>query len=164
MLTLRKEEVGGFILYGKSDLWPNFDVELQFDTAQIHTLGLLCVHHFPDIEPRYAVASESEAYRLTALRLLLADDRSIRILLREVHCETLINFLWYVADGELTKKFFRNMTQRAAELVFDDLEQRYCNLDPDKASMFTVKEGWEAILDVVKIYDRLADEGQVLSI
>jgi hypothetical protein len=70
--TLAKREDGAFTLKCKLG---TLEVELKLDAVQVRTLGLLCVHHFPDIEPRYAVTDEAEAYRLPARKLNLLDDR-----------------------------------------------------------------------------------------
>ncbi|WOD13596.1 flagellar motor switch protein FliG [Paraburkholderia kirstenboschensis] len=56
--------------------------------------------------------------KLTAL-----DDRSIRLLLKEIDSQTLVVAL-KVAPPELREKFTANMSQRAAELFVEDMEAR----------------------------------------
>jgi len=81
---LRKDEQGGFSLC--FDL-PGWCAAFALDAAQVRALGLLCLYYFPDIEPRYAVPSEEEAWRLPARKIGLLDDRSLQILLRETQSE-----------------------------------------------------------------------------
>lgn len=54
-------------------------------------------------------------------KLVELDDRAIRLLLREVETQTLIIAL-KVGPPELRQKFMTNMSQRAAELFFEDME------------------------------------------
>ena len=79
------------------------------------------------------------------------DDRGIQVLLREVSSENLVLAL-KGTDDTLKNKFFKNMSQRAAEMLRDDLESR----GPVKLSEV---EG--AQKEVIVIARRLADEGQI---
>ena len=55
--------------------------------------------------------------------LLDVDDRGIQALLREVQSESLIVAL-RGCNEELREKIFKNMSQRAAEMLRDDLEAK----------------------------------------
>jgi flagellar motor switch protein FliG len=55
--------------------------------------------------------------------LLGVDDRGMQELLRQVQSDSLLLAL-KGADEELKAKIFRNMSQRAAEMLKDDLEAR----------------------------------------
>ena len=79
------------------------------------------------------------------------DDRGIQVLLREVSSENLVLAL-KGTDDTLKNKIFKNMSQRAAEMLRDDLESR----GPVKLSEV---EG--AQKEVIVIARRLADEGQI---
>jgi flagellar motor switch protein FliG len=81
-----------------------------------------------------------------------------------VQSESLIDFLWYMADAELAKKIFRTMPQRASEMLFEDLEVKYGRLNPDTATVAQVEVGRAAILELIKIFDQLVDEGKLLNI
>jgi flagellar motor switch protein FliG len=79
------------------------------------------------------------------------DDRGIQLLLREVQSESLIVALKGTGT-ELREKFFKNMSQRAAEMMRDDLDSK----GPVRLS--EVEMNQKEILQIVR---RLADEGQI---
>jgi flagellar motor switch protein FliG len=79
------------------------------------------------------------------------EDRGIQLLLREVQSEALIIALKGAAP-ELREKFFKNMSQRAGEMMREDLESK----GPVRLS--EVEANQKEILQVVR---RLADEGQI---
>ncbi|MET3106533.1 flagellar motor switch protein FliG [Oxalobacteraceae bacterium GrIS 2.11] len=80
------------------------------------------------------------------------DDRGIQLLLREVQSDTLIIAL-KGANPEMRDKIFKNMSQRAAEMMRDDLESK----GPVRLSEVEAQQ--KAILVIVR---RLADEGQIM--
>ena len=83
--------------------------------------------------------------------LLDIDDRGIQLLLREIQSESLIVALKGVAE-ELREKIFKNMSQRAAETLKEDLEAK---------GPVRVSEVEAAQKEILKIARRLADEGQI---
>ena len=83
--------------------------------------------------------------------ILEIDDRGIQLILREVQSESLIVSL-KGASEELREKIFKNMSQRAAEMMRDDLESK----GPVKLS--EVESNQKEILKIVR---RLSDEGQI---
>jgi flagellar motor switch protein FliG len=80
------------------------------------------------------------------------DDRGIQVMLREVQSESLIIAL-KGAGQELRDKIFKNMSQRAAEMMRDDLESK----GPVRLSEVEAQQ--KEILQIVR---RLADEGQIM--
>ena len=80
------------------------------------------------------------------------DDRSIQLLLREIQSDSLILALKGASEG-LREKVFKNMSQRAAEMLRDDLESK----GPVRLSEV---EGEQK--EILKIVRRLADEGQIV--
>jgi len=80
------------------------------------------------------------------------DDRGIQVLLREVQSESLIIAL-KGANQELREKIFKNMSQRAAEMMREDLESK----GPVRLSEVEAQQ--KEILQIVR---RLADEGQII--
>ncbi len=80
------------------------------------------------------------------------DDRSIQLLLRETQSESLIIAL-KGASEELREKIFKNMSQRAAEMLRDDLEAK----GPVRVSEVEAEQK-----EILKIVRRLADEGQIV--
>ncbi|MEC4721353.1 flagellar motor switch protein FliG [Noviherbaspirillum sp. CPCC 100848] len=80
------------------------------------------------------------------------DDRGIQVLLREVQSESLIVAL-KGATQDLREKVFKNMSQRAAEMMREDLESK----GPVRLSEVEAQQ--KEILQIVR---RLADEGQIV--
>jgi flagellar motor switch protein FliG len=79
------------------------------------------------------------------------DDRAIQLLLREVQSESLIVAL-KGTDAALRERIFRNMSQRAAETLREDLESK----GPVRISEVESQQK-----EIVKTLRRLADEGQI---
>lgn len=79
------------------------------------------------------------------------EDRGIQLLLREVQSESLIIAL-KGASSDLREKFFKNMSQRAGEMMREDLESK----GPVRLS--EVETNQKEILLIIR---RLADEGQI---
>jgi flagellar motor switch protein FliG len=84
--------------------------------------------------------------------LLEVDDRGIQALLREVQSESLIIAL-KGANEELREKIFKNMSQRAAEMLRDDLEAK----GPVRVSEVETEQK-----EILKIVRRMAEEGQIM--
>lgn len=80
------------------------------------------------------------------------DDRAIQLLLREVQSETLIVALKGTSDA-LQDKIFKNMSQRAAEMLRDDLEAK----GPVRLSEVETEQR-----EILRLVRRLAEEGQIV--
>jgi flagellar motor switch protein FliG len=83
--------------------------------------------------------------------LIDVDDRGIQLLLREVQSESLILALKGSSEA-LRDKVFKNMSQRAAEMLKEDLESK---------GPVRVSEVEREQKEILKIARRLADEGQI---
>jgi len=84
--------------------------------------------------------------------LIDIDDKGIQLMLREVQSESLIVAL-KGASQDLQEKIFKNMSQRAAEMLREDLDSK----GPVRLS--EVENEQKQILQTVK---RLAEEGQLV--
>lgn len=84
--------------------------------------------------------------------LLDLEDRSIQLLLKEIESESLIIAL-KGAPQELRDKFLKNMSQRAAEMLREDIEVR----GPVRVSQVETEQ--KSILLIVR---RLADAGEIV--
>ncbi|MBF0370421.1 MAG: flagellar motor switch protein FliG [Magnetococcales bacterium] len=84
--------------------------------------------------------------------LLLMDDKSFQTLLREISNDDLLNAL-KGADERLKDKFFNNMSERAAEMLREDLEM----MGPIKVA--DVESGQQTILKEAR---RLENEGSIV--
>lgn len=120
---------------------------LNFVGAQIETEVLDAVREYdPDLAQR--IMDEMFVFD----NLLDMDDRSIQTLLREVANDQLVLAL-KGASPELREKIFKNMSQRAAEMLREDLESR---------GPVRVSEVEAAQKEILKVVRRLAEEGQVM--
>jgi len=84
--------------------------------------------------------------------LVEVDNRGIQTLLREVSSDTLVLALKGADDG-IKQKILSNMSQRAAEMLREDLESR----GPVKLSDVETAQK-----EIITIARRLADEGQIV--
>ncbi|EXI68100.1 MAG: Flagellar motor switch protein FliG [Candidatus Accumulibacter adjunctus] len=84
--------------------------------------------------------------------LLDLDDRAIQLLLREIQSESLILAMKGATEA-LREKIFRNMSQRASEMLREDLESR----GPVRVSEVEAEQK-----EILKVVRRLADEGQIV--
>jgi flagellar motor switch protein FliG len=83
--------------------------------------------------------------------ILEIEDRGIQLLLREVQSDSLIVAL-KGASEEMREKIFKNMSQRAAEMMREDLESK----GPVRLSEVEAQQR-----EILMIIRRLADEGQI---
>ena len=97
------------------------------------------------------LAQKIEDKMLVFEDMMEIDDRGIQLVLREVQSESLIIAL-KGANEELREKIFKNMSQRAAEMMREDLEAK----GPVRLS--EVESNQKEILKTVR---RLSDEGQI---
>ena len=79
------------------------------------------------------------------------DDRAIQLILREIQSESLIIALKGSSE-ELREKIFKNMSQRAAEMLREDLEAK----GPVRVSAVEAEQK-----EILKVVRRLSDEGQI---
>ncbi|MFO8044919.1 MAG: flagellar motor switch protein FliG [Halomonas sp.] len=84
--------------------------------------------------------------------LLDLDDRSIQLVLKEIDTNSLVVALKGAPEA-LMDKFLRNMSQRAADLIREDMEAR----GPIRISQVEAEQ--KAILQIVR---RLADSGEIV--
>ena len=84
--------------------------------------------------------------------LLDIDDRGIQLLLREIQSDSLI-LAMKGASEPLREKIFKNMSQRAAEMLKEDLESK----GPVRLSEVEAEQK-----EILKVVRRLADEGQIV--
>lgn len=83
--------------------------------------------------------------------LLGIDDRAIQLILREIQSESLIIAL-KGASEEIREKIFKNMSQRAGEMLREDLEAK----GPVKLTEVETEQK-----EILKVARRLSDEGQI---
>ncbi|MDP2028136.1 MAG: flagellar motor switch protein FliG [Thiobacillus sp.] len=107
------------------------------------------MEHLKSYDPEMAQKIMDEMFVFE--NVLEIDDRGIQLLLREVQSDSLIIAL-KGASEEMREKIFKNMSQRAAEMMREDLESK----GPVRLSEVEAQQ--KEILVVVR---RLADEGQI---
>lgn len=102
-----------------------------------------------DFDAELAQKIEDEMF--TFEDILDLDDRAVQLLLREIQSESLIVALKGASEA-LREKIFKNMSQRAAEMLREDLEAK----GPVRVSEVEAEQK-----EILKIVRRLADEGQI---
>ncbi|MBE9532573.1 MAG: hypothetical protein IMF04_00490 [Proteobacteria bacterium] len=156
---LTKMNDNEFVLQIDSD---DIQLSLTLDAVQIQILGLKCVHYIPDIEPKFAIASEEEVYRIPAKALVTLEDRDIQTLMRQIQCDELRECIWYMQDTVgFADKIINNMSKRAAEMMRDDLASYYGNQHPDTAELRRTEKARQATLNILNITNRLQSTGEI---
>lgn len=107
------------------------------------------MEHLKSYDPEMAQKIMDEMFVFE--NIMDIEDRSIQLLLREVQSDSLIIAL-KGASEEMREKIFKNMSQRAAEMMRDDLDSK----GPVRLSEVEAQQ--KEILVIVR---RLADEGQI---
>lgn len=102
-----------------------------------------------DYDPDLAQKIQDEMFVFD--NILDIEDRSIQVILREVQPDSLVLALKGTSE-ELRDKILRNMSQRAAEMLREDLETR----GPVKLSDVEAEQK-----EILKVVRRLVEEGQV---
>lgn len=103
------------------------------------------------VESDAELAERIQDLMFTFESLVDIDDRGVQVLLREISTENLVLAL-KGTDDAIQDKVFGNMSQRAADMLRDDLEAK----GPVKVS--EVEAAQKEILGIAR---RLADEGQI---
>ncbi len=97
------------------------------------------------------LATDIEEQMFTFDNILDLDDRAIQLVLREVQTDALTLALKGTTD-EIRQKIFSNMSNRAADMLKDDLESR----GPCKVSDVELEQK-----EILKAVRRLAEDGQI---
>jgi flagellar motor switch protein FliG len=119
---------------------------LNFMNSSVETATVESIREYdPDL------AQKLMDQMFTFDNLLGLDDKAIQLVLREAQSESLVLAL-KGADTELREKIFKNMSQRAAEMLRDDLESK----GPVRVSEVETQQK-----EILKIIRRLAEEGQI---
>jgi flagellar motor switch protein FliG len=108
------------------------------------------VDHIREYDPDLAQKILDEMFVFE--NLLEIDDRGIQLLMREVQSDSLIIALKGAPEA-LKEKIFKNMSQRAAEALRDDMEAK----GPVRLSEVETEQK-----EILKIARRLAEEGQLV--
>jgi flagellar motor switch protein FliG len=119
---------------------------LNFMSGDAETSAM---EHLKSYDPEMAQKIMDEMFVFE--NILEIEDRGIQLLLREVQSDSLIIAL-KGASEEMREKIFKNMSQRAAEMMREDLESK----GPVRLSEVEAQQ--REILVVIR---RLADEGQI---
>jgi flagellar motor switch protein FliG len=106
--------------------------------------------HLREVDPDLAQKVQDKMFVFE--NLLDLDDRAIQLLLREIQSETLVVALKGTSE-QLKQKIFKNMSQRAAEMLRDDLEAK----GPVRLSEVETEQR-----EVLRVVRRLAEEGQIV--
>jgi flagellar motor switch protein FliG len=114
------------------------------------TLEASVTAHLREADPELAQQVQDKMFVFE--NLIDLDDRAIQLLLREVQSETLVTALKGTSE-ELKQKIFKNMSQRAAEMLRDDLDAK----GPVRLSEVETEQR-----EILRSVRRLAEEGQIV--
>lgn len=103
-----------------------------------------------DYDPDLAQKIQDEMFVFE--NMLDIEDRSIQMILREIQSDSLVLAL-KGASEPLREKIFRNMSQRAAEMLREDLESR----GPVRLSEVEAEQK-----EILKVVRRMVEEGQIV--
>ena len=140
------------------------DLEIELSEQNTKALGMELIRVCPVLKPEIKLEGTNDSYRLLASEIKELDNRGMQLWLREVQSDALIMFLWFMKDRDLIELVFKNMSERAAEMLLDDLtELSLSRGDPDgsKANKKNLIEARNMLQDLVKILNRLQDEGHI---
>jgi len=115
-----------------------------------NTVEASALNYIREYDPELAQRIQDKMFVFE--NLLEIDDRSIQTILREVQTDSLVVALKGTSQ-ELKEKIFRNMSQRAAEMLRDDLEAK----GPVKLSEVEAEQK-----EILKVVRKLADDGQIV--
>jgi flagellar motor switch protein FliG len=115
-----------------------------------NTVEASALNYIREYDPELAQRIQDKMFVFE--NLLEVDDRSIQTILREVQTDSLVVAL-KGTSSELKDKIFRNMSQRAAEMLRDDLEAK----GPVKLSEVEAEQK-----EILKVVRKLADDGQIV--
>ncbi|MFY9329875.1 MAG: flagellar motor switch protein FliG [Georgfuchsia sp.] len=101
-------------------------------------------------DPELALQIQDEMFVFE--NLIDLDDHGMQLVLREVQSESLLIALKGSSEP-MREKIFKNMSQRAAEMLRDDLESK----GPVRLSEVEAEQK-----EILKIVRKLADEGQII--
>jgi flagellar motor switch protein FliG len=114
------------------------------------TIEATVTSHIREVDPDLAQKIQDKMFVFENLMDL--DDRGIQLLLREVQSETLVVALKGTSEP-LREKIFKNMSQRAAEMLRDDLDAK----GPVRLSEVEAEQR-----EILRIVRRLAEEGRIV--
>jgi len=137
-------------------------VEINFSRF-VQNLALQCVSYLPELAPQLPVSSIEDAYRLPMQFVKQMATQHLQKLLRELGCngpDTLIDFLWYMEDDELTQACLKNLPQREGREIKEGLNDRQAT-PLSQASLEERLSGRAATYEVSYTITRLGDEGQI---
>lgn len=120
---------------------------LNFMGAVVETSAIQAIREY---DPELAQKIQDKMFVFE--NVIDIDDRGIQLLLREVQSDSLVLALKGTSQA-LRDKIFKNMSQRAAEMLRDDFEAK----GPVRLSEVEAEQK-----EILKVVRRLADEGQIV--
>ncbi|NLR75503.1 MULTISPECIES: flagellar motor switch protein FliG [Leeia] len=120
---------------------------LNFMGAVVETSAIQAIREY---DPELAQKIQDKMFVFE--NVIDIDDRGIQLLLREVQSDSLVLALKGTSQA-LRDKIFKNMSQRAAEMLRDDFEAK----GPVRLSEVEAEQK-----EILKIVRKLADEGQIV--
>jgi len=162
--VLKKDESGTrYILSFKTGEGAQVEVDVTLDAAVLELLMRQASALLPSPNPELTSPEVDNSWRETAWPLRQLSNNAWQLLLREVQAESLICVLWYLKDIKIAKAVMRNMSERAAAMLTEDMVEKYngCNPDTLAAEDSRIKGAREGLKEMLEVLNRLVREGQI---
>lgn len=138
-------------------------ITIRLNPILLKTLGFQILPSLMDEEITDANIVIESVYREEVKdKILNYDDRSIQILIREIPADILVDFLWYMKNKDIILKILSNCSKRASKLLFEQLQHKWTNKNPDNCSIQEVKLGRKALFEICETMQKLRDFGEIL--
>lgn len=104
------------------------------------------------LNPELFQETNDQALKDSLQRISEMSNKDIQLLLRESQSEVLIWALWFIQNDQVEQAIFKNMSDRAAEMLRDDVQvnRDECGL-PEEASLSCRARGRLACIEQVKL-------------
>jgi hypothetical protein len=135
-------------------------INVNMSESRFKNLTLQCAAILPNIITATNADTE-EVYRAPARAIKNLCDGSTQKLLSNCYSVTLLNFLWFMKDDELNQQVLRNISDRAGEMLTEDLQNCWHEIDPDTTLESISKQGRVAVAEVMDILRKLIADNQI---
>lgn len=162
--TLKKDASGRcYMLSFKSGKGAQVAVDVTLDAAVLESLMRQASALLPSPNPELTSPEVNNSWRETAWPLRQLSNNAWQLLLREVQAESLICVLWYLKDIKVARAVMRNMSERAAAMLTEDMVEKYngCNPDTLAAEDSRIKDARAGLKEMLEVLNRLVVEGQI---
>ncbi len=137
------------------------EVSMTISEMSLRALATQAEALLPPLKSALTRPEMEASFRRSGERLAGLDDRAWHTLLREVRSDSLTKALWYLKNPEIGQAVFRNISERVAVILLEDLTECYQGKNPDTVPEAVAIRGREALAEILETLDRLQQEGRI---